>query len=96
MRQVELSDQLYEQVSRRASAGGFQSVDAYIADLLESELLEETSDLEALFTAERLAKIDAATAEIKAGRYYTLSEFDAHLEEVKARWRKENTRQALS
>ncbi|MEA2554444.1 MAG: hypothetical protein QOJ65_2620 [Fimbriimonadaceae bacterium] len=47
---------------------------------------------EEFFTRDRLAKIDAALAEIKAGRLLTMSELEAQLKESRAKWLKENAR----
>ena len=68
MNQIQLSDQLYQEAQRRASASGFVTVDEYVADVLQHDLREETEDFDSLFTPERLAHIDQAAAQIDAGQ----------------------------
>jgi hypothetical protein len=68
MHQIQLEDQLYREAERRASAAGFVTVDQYVADVLQQDLLEETENLDFLFTPERLAHIDRAAAQIDAGQ----------------------------
>jgi hypothetical protein len=68
MQQIQLNDQLYREAQRRASIAGFITVDEYVADVLQSDLLEETENFENLFTRERLAHIDRAAAQIDAGQ----------------------------
>ena len=45
MHQVQLSDQVYDQVKRRAEEAGFKSVDEYVADVLVNDA-QETEDLD--------------------------------------------------
>lgn len=78
MRQVQLSDQLYDQAKRRAAAAGFKTVDDFVADVLADELIGDTPDLDHLFTAERLAHIDKAAAQVKAGKTHTAAEVREH------------------
>ena len=78
MQQIHVSDQLYREVFRRATEAGFESVDAYIADMLQHEL-DDAENLDWLFTPERLAHIDQAAAEIAAGKGLTPKQVDAEL-----------------
>ena len=55
----------------------------------ESSALNEEMDhtsIQALFTPELLAQIDAAGAEMKAGEFVTQDQIDASLAETRARW----------
>jgi hypothetical protein len=96
MHQIQLADQLYKKAEQRASEAGFSSVDEYIADMVSHDLLEEqagdTPNLDHLFTPERLARIDAAAAEIEAGNFYTLEEANIELAKRKAEWLRKNQR----
>jgi hypothetical protein len=66
MHHIQLSDQLYQEAQRRAAEAGFGSVDEYVANVVQHDL-EETENLDHLFTPERLAHIDRAAAQIDAG-----------------------------
>lgn len=66
MHQIQLNDQLYQDALRRASEVGFQTVDEFVADILQHEL-EDTENLDHLFSPERLAHIDRAAAQMDAG-----------------------------
>lgn len=68
MHHIQLNDDLYQEAEHRASAAGFVSVDDYVADVLQHDLLEDTENLDSLFTPERLAHIDRAVTQIDAGQ----------------------------
>ena len=69
MHQIQLDDQLYQEAERCASAAGFVTVDEYVADVLQHDIIhEEIENLDHLFTPERLARIDRAAAQIDAGQ----------------------------
>lgn len=78
MHQVYLSDQLYQEAQRRAAEAGFVSVDEFIADILKQDFDEEIEDLDRFFTPERLAKIDQAAAQVKAGQFFTSDQVREH------------------
>lgn len=78
MHQIQISDQLYQEVQRRAAEFGFPTVDEYVADVIQQDLQEQTEDLDHLFTPERLAEIDHALAEIKAGKGLTSDQVREH------------------
>jgi predicted HicB family RNase H-like nuclease len=80
--QFQLNDQLYQSLQLRASASGFDSVNEYVVDVLENELIV-TPKLDHLFTPERLAKIDRAMAQVKAGQVKTEEEVDEYLNKVR-------------
>jgi hypothetical protein len=86
MQQVQLNDQLYKDVQRRATEAGFSTVDEYVADVLSFDLHEGTENLEHLFTPQRLAHIDKAEAEIKSGNFFTAEQADAELAKRRAEW----------
>jgi PHD/YefM family antitoxin component YafN of YafNO toxin-antitoxin module len=77
MHQVQLNDQLYLEAQRRAAEAGFSSVDEYIAEVVQQDLLEP-ENLDHFFTPERLAHIDRAAAQIKAGESYTSDQVREH------------------
>lgn len=91
MRNVQLTDELFQEAERRAQAAGFESVDEYIADFLQQDL-SSAENLGHLFTPERLAHIDKAASDIKAGRFYTPEQVDAYLAETKASWLRDQRR----
>ncbi len=68
MHQIQLDDELYQVVQHRATSAGFETVDQYVADVLQHDLQEETENFDYLFTPERLAHIDRAAAQIDAGQ----------------------------
>ena len=94
MRQIQIEDNVFLAAERRAAAVGYSSVDQYVADVLVQDLTEagaaETPNLDHLFTPERLAKIDAAAAEIVAGRFYTTEQADAELARRRMEWLRNN------
>jgi len=89
MQQVQLTDGLYEQVRQRARGAGFESVDAYVADLLRDDLAGP-DDFQHLFTPERLAIADAAAADIANGNFLTPEQLEARLAEVRTQCLRED------
>ncbi len=90
MQSVQLNDELYGQAARCAQAVGFASVDDYVADLIAEDVSNDDTAAENLdhlftperladFTPERLARIDAAAANFRAGgKTYTADEVREH------------------
>jgi len=62
MHQVNLSDELYQDIQRRAAVAGFSSVDEYVADVLSHNPVGDTPDLDHLFTPRRIAQIELHSA----------------------------------
>ena len=80
MHQVQLSDQLYQEVQRRAAEAGFVNVDDFVADVLRQGF-DEPENLDHLFTPERLAHIDRAAAQIDAGESFTAEQVRDHFQQ---------------
>jgi hypothetical protein len=94
MHHIQLSDQLYETVQRRAAEAGFASVDDYVADVLTGDLQADTPDLDYYFTPARLARIQEADAQIDAGNCHSPEQIDAELAKTREQWlRQQNTGQ---
>jgi len=86
MPQIELDDQVFRVAQRRAADAGYPSVDAYIADVVVHDNNTEADNLDHFFTPERLAHIDKAEADIKAGRFFTPEQADQELAKRRAEW----------
>jgi hypothetical protein len=86
MHQVNLNDQLYQDVQRRAAEAGFTNVDDYVADVLSHDLNEETPNLDHFFTPERMAQIDQSLASAAAGNVYTSEQVDQELAKRRDEW----------
>lgn len=72
MRQIALSEYLFELAEGKAIRAGFASVEEWVEDVIRGDLRDDDIDL--LFTPERLALIDEAVEQAKRGN--TLSEAD--------------------
>ncbi len=96
MPQVQLDDQLFKAAQRQAANAGFATVDEYVADMVANDLLEDAipdpPNLDHLFTPERLAHIDAALNDVKAGHFYTAEQSDEELAKRRAEWLRNNPR----
>lgn len=77
MQQIQLDDQLFQEAQRRAAEVGFESVDQYVADVLQHDL-EDAENLDHFFTPERLAHIDRAAAQVDAGQGLTAGQVREH------------------
>jgi hypothetical protein len=93
MHHIQLPDQLYENVQRRAAESGFASVDDYVADVLTGDLQSDTPNLDYFFTPARVAKIQAADAQIDAGNCYSSTQADAELAKRREQWVRRNSEQ---
>ena len=95
MGQVQLDDDVFKAAQRRAADGGYSSVDEYIADIVVHDLVEDeaaaTPNLDTLFTPQRLAEIDHAAADIKAGNYFTADQVREHFTQKRAAWIQKNS-----
>ena len=90
MESIHISADLYKRVKSRAKEAGFESVDAYVADVLESEPRIDDAYIQSLFTPDRMAIIEKAEAQIEAGEYYTVDEVREHLATRRDDWLKKN------
>lgn len=88
MHQINLNDRIYQDAQRRAAETGFDSVEAYIVDLLQGDL--ESENLDRFFTLQRLAHIDRAAASIADGRGLTSDQADAELAKRRDEWLRQN------
>ena len=86
MHHIQLSDDLFQTTQQRALEFGYANVDEYVAAVLRDDP-ELTPNLDHLFTPERLAIIDRATAEIEAGLGMTQEQVDEALDEQRRAWR---------
>ena len=87
MHQVHLPDPLYEQARQRASEAGFQSVDEYVAEIVESDICAGAADYDHLFTPEVVAELEQIHAEMKVGgKTLTPEEVDESLRRKSQAW----------
>ena len=85
---LQLSDQLYDQVQRRAMESGFASLDEYIVDVVAEDAAHETEDLDHRFTPKVVAHLNQIQEEIKTGaKTYSEEELAEHLQETARVWR---------
>jgi hypothetical protein len=88
MQPVQLPDQLYQQAQQRAHAAGFQSVDEYVAQIVESDVSAASEDFDHFFTPEIVAELDQIRAEIQAGaKTYSSEEVDEFFRQKSQAWR---------
>jgi hypothetical protein len=91
MHQVQLSEQVYKEAERRALDAGYPSVDDYVAEVVSQGFLDD-ADVDLLFTPERLAHIDRATAEIENGDFFTPKQAEAELAKRRSQWLQNHAR----
>ena len=86
MHQINLSEELFQDAQRRATAAGFSSVDEFVAVVLSDALHDEVTNLDHFFTAERLAELDQSVADVRAGKVMTLEQGRAELNKSREEW----------
>lgn len=85
---LQLSDQLYDRVHRRAMEAGFANLDEYIVDVVSEEVSQQTEDLDHRFTPKVMAHLNQIQEEIKAGaKTYSEEGLDDYLQERARQWR---------
>lgn len=77
MQHIPISDQLYQDILRRATANGFDGVVDYVTDMLEQDAAEP-ENFDHLFTPERIAKIQKGVAQVEAGQTISSEEMREH------------------
>lgn len=88
MQHVQLSDRLFQQAQQRADAAGFQSVDDYVAEIVENELLDVVLNVDHVFTPEVLADLDRIRADVQSGApTHSQAEVDEHFRRKTEAWR---------
>jgi hypothetical protein len=88
MQQVQLSDQLFRIVQRRASEAGFATVAEYIADVVTQDSADDTQNFDHLFTPEIVAELEQISAAARAGgKTYTSDEVSEHFRKKSEQWR---------
>ena len=95
MPQIQLDEATFRAVQQRAADHGYDSVDAYVADLLTEQATDQTHagtpNLDHLFTPERMVEVDRISTEIKAGaKTYTDEEIREHFKRKSKSWRGKN------
>jgi hypothetical protein len=91
MPQVQIDDEVFAAVQRRAADAGYSSVDAYVTELLVGDLSEdalgEEPDLDHRFTPEIIAHLERISAVADAGgRTYSSEEVREHFREKSQAW----------
>ena len=88
MHQVHLSDQLYQQAKQRASEAGFQTVDEYVAEIVECDVSATVENHDQFFSPEIVANLEQIHAEVRAGaKTFTQQEVDEYFRQKSQAWR---------
>jgi hypothetical protein len=88
MHPVQRPDQLYQQAQQRAHAAGFQSVDEYVAEIVESDVSAAAEDFDHFFTPEIVSELDQIRSEVQAGaKTYSSEEVDEFFRQKSQTWR---------
>ena len=88
MHNVQIADRLYQEAVRRARQAGYDSVDAFVADRLETDFADENDNFDDRFTPEVLVQLDRIAEEMAAGKCVSKKEMSEHLADVRATWLK--------
>lgn len=90
---VQLSEQLYALVQRRAVEAGFANLGEYIVDVVSKDIADE-ENLDHRFTPAVMAHLNRIQHDIETGaKTYTDEEVDEYLQERAQAWRQSHARQ---
>ncbi len=89
MNHVQLSDDVYQQARRRRAAeAGFRTVDEYVAEIVECDVMTASADFDRVFTPEILTELDQIHAEIQSGaKTYSSQDVADHFRRKSQAWR---------
>ena len=87
MHQILVADELYQEAEHRARVAGFASVDEFIADVLAQDFSEAPDNFDDRFTPEVNAYLDSVASDMDAGKSFSMTEVENHLDETRKAWR---------
>jgi len=85
LKEIRIPDALYAKIE---SAAGSRSVDQVVAEAVAEYLVDKQFDADAFFTTERLAELDQASMDVKAGNALPLDEALGELERMQKAWQR--------
>lgn len=85
MYEVRIPDHVYQQVSQ-AARDQHVSLEEFVTEALQLHLQDDAEDYNHLFTPEVIAQLDAAAADVRAGKSFTGKEVDEFLAENRKEW----------
>jgi hypothetical protein len=83
MHRIKLTERLFNEAQRRAAAAGFENVDEFIADRLESDFANDQENLDDRFTPEVIARLDQISLEMNAGKSVSMEQAERQLSKVR-------------
>ena len=85
--EVTIPDPLVNQAQHVAAASGFDTVAAYVVDLISHDVKPEADEnYDSAFTPEVLAALDTAAADARAGKSYARNQLDEFLAGNRTAW----------
>lgn len=75
--EVTIPDLLYTEAQRAVAASGFDSMDAYLTDLISHDVQPGTENHDHFFTPEVVAELHAAAAAARTGNNISIDEYRA-------------------
>jgi len=85
--EVTIPDLLFNQAQNVAAASGFDSMAAYVVDLITNDVKPQADEsYDHVFAPEVLAALDTAAAEGRAGKSYTRKQVDEFLAGNRTAW----------
>ncbi len=91
MATIEIDDGLYNKLRARAAEAGCESIEDYLDEMVNSESADGVL-LDTLFTSERIAEIEKADEQVRAGQTVTLEESRERFRAQRDQWLRDNPR----
>ena len=85
---LQLTDEFYDQIQRRALEAGFANLDEYTVEVVTKDVSLESEDIEHRFTPKVMAHLNQIQEEMKTGaKALSEEELDEYLQERARLWR---------
>ena len=95
MPQIQIDEKIFNAAQRRATDGGYSSVDAYVTDVLVHDLTEDgegTPNLDHLFTPQVIAELKQISEKARAGgKTYSSEEVRQHFRSRSQAWEEKHS-----
>lgn len=87
---ISLPEMLYSEAERRAKEEGFASVSDFLLEVVTTGLTEP-SNMDHVFTPERLERIDLGFEDVKSGKVQSSAEVLSRIAEAREQWLKKQS-----
>ena len=83
---INIPEEAYAVAVKRARTEGFGSAEVYLSDFIAGAITSDHENFDHIFTPELIERLDAAVAEARDGKNWTLDQMQKHFETKRQIW----------